>query len=73
MQRVTVLCVGKLKERFYLEAAAEYAKRLSRYCKLELLELPRSGCRRTPPPLRSGRPWSGRPRPSGPSSRPGRF
>ena len=40
MQRVTVLCVGKLKERFYLDAAAEYAKRLSRYCKLEILELP---------------------------------
>ena len=39
MQKVTVLCVGKLKERFYAEAAAEYAKRLSRYCKLEILEL----------------------------------
>ena len=49
MQKVTVLCVGKLKERFYAEAAAEYAKRLSRYCKLEILER-RSGCRRTPPP-----------------------
>ena len=36
MQRVTVICVGKLKEKFYAEAAAEYAKRLSRYCKLEL-------------------------------------
>ena len=40
MQRVTVLCVGKLKEKFYAEAAAEYAKRLSRFCKLEILELP---------------------------------
>ena len=39
MQRVTVICVGKLKERFYIDAAAEYAKRLSRYCRLELLEL----------------------------------
>lgn len=38
MQRVTVICVGKLKERFYIDAAAEYAKRLSRYCRLELLE-----------------------------------
>jgi len=35
-----ILCVGKLKEKFYTEAAAEYAKRLSRYCKLELIELP---------------------------------
>ena len=40
MQRVTVLCVGKLKEKFYIDAAAEYAKRLQRHCKLELIELP---------------------------------
>ena len=40
MQKVTILCVGKLKEKFYLEAAAEYAKRLGRHCKLEILELP---------------------------------
>ena len=40
MQKVTVLCVGKLKERFYIDAAAEYAKRLSRFCQLEIVELP---------------------------------
>ena len=40
MQKVTVLCVGKLKEKFYADAAAEYVKRLSRYCKLDILELP---------------------------------
>ena len=40
MQKITILCVGKLKERFYTEAAAEYVKRLSRYWKLELLEVP---------------------------------
>ena len=40
MQRVTVLCVGKLKEKFYINAAAEYVKRLQRHCKLELIELP---------------------------------
>ena len=38
MQRVTVLCVGKLKEKFYIDAAAEYVKRLQRHCKLELPE-----------------------------------
>lgn len=37
---VTIICVGKLKERFYREAAAEYAKRLGRYCKLTILEVP---------------------------------
>lgn len=40
MRRVMVVCVGKMKERFYIDAAAEYAKRLSRYCKLEIVELP---------------------------------
>ncbi|MBQ9009214.1 MAG: 23S rRNA (pseudouridine(1915)-N(3))-methyltransferase RlmH [Clostridia bacterium] len=37
---VTVICVGKLKERYWREAAAEYEKRLSRYGKLETVELP---------------------------------
>ena len=50
MQRVTVLCVGKLKEKFYLEAAAEYVKRLQRFCKLELVELPESRLPETPSP-----------------------
>lgn len=40
MQKVSVICVGKLKEKFYTDAAAEYAKRLSRFCKLEITELP---------------------------------
>ena len=31
MLRVTVICVGKLKEKFYAQAAAEYVKRLGRY------------------------------------------
>lgn len=40
MQKITVLCVGKLKEKFYTDAAAEYVKRLQRCCKLSLYELP---------------------------------
>ena len=40
MQKVTVLCVGKLKEAFYAAAVAEYQKRLARHCKLEIVELP---------------------------------
>ena len=50
MQRVTVLCVGKLKEKFYADAAAEYVKRLSRYCRLELLELPEERLPEAPSP-----------------------
>ena len=40
MQRVSIICVGKMKEKFYIDAAAEYVKRLSRFCKLEITELP---------------------------------
>lgn len=40
MLSVHILCVGKLKEKFYLEACAEYVKRLGSLCKLTLLELP---------------------------------
>lgn len=40
MQKISVICVGKLKEKFYADAAAEYVKRLSRYCKLDIIELP---------------------------------
>ena len=39
MQNVTVLCVGKLKEKFYDGACAEYQKRLTGCCKLSLVEL----------------------------------
>ena len=40
MLSVHLICVGKLKEKFYLDACAEYMKRLSPYCKLTLTELP---------------------------------
>lgn len=36
---ITVIAVGKIKERFYREAVAEYEKRLSRYCKLEIIQV----------------------------------
>lgn len=50
MQKVSVICVGKLKEKFYAQATAEYAKRLSRFCKLEILELPESRLSDSPSP-----------------------
>jgi 23S rRNA (pseudouridine1915-N3)-methyltransferase len=40
MLSVHLICVGKLKEKFYVAACAEYSKRLSAYCKLNLVELP---------------------------------
>ena len=40
MFSVTLLTVGKLKEKFYLAAVEEYAKRLSAYCRFKLIELP---------------------------------
>ena len=40
MLSVYLICVGKLKEKFYLEACGEYSKRLSPYCKLTVVELP---------------------------------
>ena len=39
MQKISLICVGKLKEPFYAAAVAEYQKRLTRHCKLEILEL----------------------------------
>ena len=40
MSRLTVICVGKLKESFYLDASREYCKRLSAYGEAQLIELP---------------------------------
>ena len=38
--KITVLCVGKIKEKYFTLGIEEYAKRLSRYCKLEIIEVP---------------------------------
>lgn len=40
MVKITFVCVGKLKESFLRDAASEYLKRLSRFCKIEVKELP---------------------------------
>ncbi len=37
--KITIVCVGKIKEQFYRDAIAEYSKRLSRYCRLEIFEV----------------------------------
>lgn len=38
--KITVLCIGKLKEKYLTEGVAEFAKRLTPFAKLEILELP---------------------------------
>ena len=47
---ITLITMGKLKEPFYISAAAEYAKRLGGYCKFTLLELPESRLPENPSP-----------------------
>ena len=40
MQTITLIALGKLNADYYAKAAAEYAKRLSAYCRLNIVELP---------------------------------
>lgn len=40
MLTINIICIGKVKEKFFREAIDEYSKRLSKYCKLNILELP---------------------------------
>ncbi len=37
---ITVVCVGKIKEKYFTDAIKEYSKRLSRYCDLKVIEVP---------------------------------
>ncbi len=37
--KITLICVGKLKEKYLTQGVEEYTKRLSRYCTLEIMEL----------------------------------
>lgn len=43
MQKINIVCVGKIKEKFYRDAVEEYLKRLSRFAKIEIREI--SECR----------------------------
>lgn len=40
MLNVNIICVGNLKEKFFTDAVSEYSKRLSRYCRFSVIELP---------------------------------
>ena len=48
MLSVYLICVGKLKEKFYKDACAEYIKRLSPYCKLTVIEIPEAKLSKDP-------------------------
>ena len=39
MRRIRIVAVGKIKEKFFKEALNEYQKRLSRFCRLEIIEV----------------------------------
>ena len=38
--KVSIICIGKIKERFFTDAIGEYKKRLSRFCDFEITEIP---------------------------------
>lgn len=42
MVTINILCVGKVKEKFFRDAIDEYSKRLSKYCNLNIIEVPDS-------------------------------
>ncbi|MEG1964114.1 MAG: 23S rRNA (pseudouridine(1915)-N(3))-methyltransferase RlmH [Clostridia bacterium] len=39
MLKINVVCVGKIKENYFTEAICEYQKRLSKFCKLNIIEI----------------------------------
>ena len=39
MLKINIVCVGNLKDKFFIDACAEYSKRLSRFCDLKITEL----------------------------------
>ena len=40
VKKATILCVGKIKEKYFTDGIAEYAKRLSRFCDFSVVEVP---------------------------------
>lgn len=40
MINIKIICLGKIKEKYLVDALSEYKKRLSKFCKLEIIELP---------------------------------
>ena len=40
MQKIKIVCIGTIKDKFYIDAISEYKKRLQRFCDFEIEELP---------------------------------
>jgi 23S rRNA (pseudouridine1915-N3)-methyltransferase len=39
MLKINIICIGKIKEKYFTDAVAEYAKRLTAFCKFSVIEL----------------------------------
>ena len=48
MLNVKIICVGNLKEKYWVDAVKEYAKRLSAHCKFQIIELNEAKCDKNP-------------------------
>lgn len=49
MLRVNIICIGRIKEKYFTDALGEYAKRLSAFCKIQIVELPEEKIRSNTP------------------------
>ena len=49
MQTVNIICIGKIKEKYFTDAINEYSKRLSAFCKFSVIELPEEKIRNNNP------------------------
>lgn len=49
MLRVNIICIGKIKEKYFTDAINEYSKRLSAFCKFSVIELPEEKIRSNNP------------------------
>lgn len=52
MVKIRIVCVGSMTESFFRQAQQEYLKRLGRFCKTEIIEVPDEKLPRTPRPRR---------------------
>ena len=42
LRKISIVCVGNLKEKYWIDALKEYEKRLSKFCDLNIIEIPES-------------------------------